>query len=96
MNVQTAATGARTGALYLGVIVGAIYLLILAAAPFMALRLYQLNARLTDRIVALEAKAAASPSPAAASTSSPVVLNFYQAPGSEFVQGGNLAANPGQ
>jgi len=84
MNVQTAATGARTGALYLGVIIAAIYLVVLAISPFMVVRLYRLNAELTARAIALEAKQQARPERQAP----PVVMNFYGGP--EFIPGGEL------
>lgn len=78
MNAETAGKTGRTALLYIGLLVAVLYIVILAISPFMALRLYHLNAKLTERIVALEAKANAVPQARPADVAlSPVVLNFY-------------------
>jgi hypothetical protein len=77
MNAETAGKTGRTALLYIGLIVAVVYCLLLAIAPFMALRLYRLNAKLTERIVVLEAKAAAAPARQVETQTAPVILNFY-------------------
>lgn len=80
MNAETAGKKGRIALLYIGLVVVILYGAILIGAPVCIWKLYRMNAKLSARIVVLEAKAKGVPAPQARPADlafSPVVLNFY-------------------